>query len=127
MILRWHYSKPEGTTDNSWRRQQITIYLDASPGCKPKDVFYWLSSHSLYSWLLYDTNYIGKMRRIQRSCYTKEGLSLFLLTLTDNFAQLPFRWDMKKPREFDIHYWRRTQLKRYLIEFPSHMNKKILD
>ena len=49
------------------------------------------------------------------------------MTVSDNFDQLPLRWDMKKPNDFDIHYWRRTQLKRYINKFPNDKRKKILD
>ena len=104
MTLRWDYSKPEGLSDKSWRRQQVTKYLKAYPGCKPKDVFSWVSSHSPKPWPLCNTNNIGKiMRRIHMPCIN-EGLSVCLGTLNDDFEPLSFIWDMKKPREVDIHH-----------------------
>ena len=128
MTLRWVYSKPAGTSDQSWRRQQIAKYLEASPGCTPKDVFSWLSSHSPNPWPSCCTNNIGKiMRRIRRTCSSNEGLVLCLATLEDNFEPPPFRWDIKKPRNLDIHCWRRTQLTLYLNKYPNHKPKKILD
>ena len=127
MTLQWNYSKPEGTSDKTWRRQQVTNYLKACPGCKPKDVCSWVSSHSPNPWPLCNANNIGKIiRRILKPCLN-EGISVCLATLNDNFEPLSFSWDMKKPRHVDIHHWRMIQLSRYINEFPNDKLKKILD
>ena len=126
MTLRWDYAKPSGTSEKLWRRQQIGNFLVVCPGCKPKDVYKWVSSHSPNPWPSCNTNKVSKMLiRMRKSC-DNGGLSLCLATLKDTFDELPLRWDIKKPRNVDIHYWRRTQLTRYVNEFPSHKPKKIL-
>ena len=50
-----------------------------------------------------------------------------MTTLKDDIEQLSIRWDTRKPKEVNIHYWRRIQLTRYINEFPNHKPKKILD
>ena len=128
MTLRWVYSKPAGTSNQSWRRQQIARYLELSPDCTPKDVFSQVSSHSPNPWPSCSKNNIGKiMRRMRMTCSSNKGLVLCIVTLEDNFEPPSFRWEIEKPRNVDIHCWRRTQLTRYVNKYPSHKPKKILD
>ena len=61
------------------------------------------------------------------TCSNNKGLVLCIATLEDNFEPPSFRWEIEKPRNVDIHCWRRTQLTRYVNKYPSHKPKKILD
>lgn len=36
--------KPIIVNDKTWRRKQITKFMNVNPECKPKDVFSWIMS-----------------------------------------------------------------------------------
>ena len=121
-------SKPRDINEKTWRRLQITKFVESNSDCKPKDVLTWISSHDPHPWPLCDSNRIGTiMRNIRKSDKPrKKVLSIGHNIISFNFDPLMLKWNMKKPPDVHVNRWRRIQLTRYLDMFPTHKPKDIL-
>ena len=127
MTLEWDTAKPTAMNEKSWRRKQIAKFQDTNPKCKPKDVLAWVLSHVPNPWPSFDSNSIGKiMRRILKATKEIDGLSICHSILSYKFQPLLLKWDWKKPQDTSVNEWRRIQLTRYLIEFPTHKPNDVL-
>ena len=67
------------------------------------------------------------MRRIQKATKEMDGLNICHSILSYDFQPLLLKWNRKKPQDTSVNEWRRIQLTRYLIEFPTHKPKDVLE
>ena len=127
MALVWDAAKPIAMNEKSWRRVQIAKFLKLNPNCKPKDVLAWVMSQVPNPWPSCDSNRICKvMKTIRKTGKAKKGLSICHNIMSCDFKPLLLKWDLKEPHGTKVNEWRRNQLTRYLMEFPTHKPTDVL-